>query len=326
VTEIVNLKGELVSSSSGRLKHAPTLDDWAQQIAELIDAAIIAGPLARSEIHRVGVALTALVDSASGVMHWLATYPVRPTPVAAILEKRLGLPVVVDNNTNVIARAEHWFGAAQHDDFSIVALGLGVGLARFTDGSLWTGTHGLNPEFGHVKVSFNGGRACVCGAHGCLTMYAGMYGMVDQVCERRGIELPTLLKIVAAFHEFAADARSGKPDVREVFELAGAMLGTAVANHINENDPGRVIMLAFDPLLSEAIGGSFEQALQANVMHVLKARTAIEWRVADESDFRKGAAALVLERIYQLPDSRLPRSVSTRSSRRTPERTHARER
>ena len=81
-------------------------------------------------------------------------------PVAAELEARLGLPVHVENESNLAALAEHWTGAAVGiDDFVCVFGEVGVGGGIVLGGRLFRGSHGFGGEFGHVSVDANGARA-----------------------------------------------------------------------------------------------------------------------------------------------------------------------
>jgi predicted NBD/HSP70 family sugar kinase len=300
-TEIVNLRGELLYAGTCKVAGAETVNALAEQYADAINDMITASPLRKSDIHRVGVALPAIIDSSGGILHWLSTYPAEPVPVASIMQQRLQLPVAIDSSADVVARAEHWFGAAELENFSLFQTGMNVGMARYVDGTLQSGANGINSEFGHVKAVIDGGMPCICGAHGCIAAHCSTYGIVSQICERRDREMPSLPALAGTFTEFARDACAGDQTARAIIDRAGQLFGIAVANHINECDPGRILVRSFDPVMPEVIATSFDAALRANTLQVLMDRTTIEWRVVDEDCYRKGAAALVLEQLYRLP-------------------------
>ncbi len=310
---IVNLRGDRLYSQRLRPNYAANLDDLAGQLAGLIDQVIAESPFGKESIHSVGVGLPALVDSTEGTLHWLQTYPLGPFPMADVMAQTLGLPVQIDSDTNIVARAEHWFGDdRQLDDFCLVTLGLGCGLAQYADGMLWSGSSGLNPEFSHTKVVYENGRHCTCGATGCLVTYCGLYGIVSQICEARGIGMPDLHHIDAMFDEFAQEARLAEPAASEVFARAGQFLGTAMANHVNFWNPKRIIILCANEALSGMMAAPFRAALQHNTLPAFGGQAAIEFRVAGEERYSKGAAALVLEQLY-----RVPRDQPGRARRRT---------
>lgn len=101
--EIANARGDTLFRKSVPFGKAETIEALIEGVGAGIEQTIAAGPIPKAAIHSVGVALPAIVDGEAGVLHWLATYPVRPVPVAALLQDRLQLPVVVDNGTNIVA-------------------------------------------------------------------------------------------------------------------------------------------------------------------------------------------------------------------------------
>ncbi len=86
---------------------------------------------------------------------------------------RLGLPVHVENESNLAALAEHWTGAAVGiDDFVCVFGEVGVGGGVVLGGRLFRGAHGFGGEFGHVSVDPEG-HPCACGSRGCVETLVG---------------------------------------------------------------------------------------------------------------------------------------------------------
>lgn len=298
-TEIVNLRGDSVFSYKKAIAYAADLEGVIEEVATCIDEAIANSHLCKTNIQHVGVAMPAQVDRVAGVVHWVPTMAAEPVPFAAILERRLRLPVIVDNIANVMARAEHWYGTDDVlDDFSLISLDLALTAAHYARGVLWTGAHGLNPEMGHVKISYQDGRLCYCGGHGCLAAYSTIFGIVGQACERLGRPMPALGDMRTDFRQLVEMARSGQREVLDIFDLAGKVLGIAVANHINSYDPGRIILLCSEPDLPGLIADAFHAAVDANVLPVFRGRADIDLKLVGEEQYAKGAAALVLEQLY----------------------------
>lgn len=296
--ELVDLKGAQIFAQQTPLPDIPTLGALAGHIAAVVDKAIRNSEVERCKIRRVGVALSGLIDSERGVVHWVHSLPRGPVPVATLIEERLGLPVNVDNDADVTARGEHWFGS-QLDNFSLVTLGLGLGFARYVDGMLKTGANGFNPEMSHVKVILEGGRRCYCGGTGCLAAHATIWGIVGQVCEAREEPFPALSELEAVFEKFAEDADAGDSLTRSVLDAAGAMFGTAVANHINITDPGAVLIRFLNPRLAKALSPAIRVAVERGTLPTLHSRTQLEIAIGQDQ-FAAGTAALVLEQIYRL--------------------------
>lgn len=100
-----------------------------------------------------------------------------PIDVKSELEARLGKPVVVANDVNCGAVAEHRVGGGRGvDDLLAIFVGTGVGGGLILDGRLIVGKRGMAGEIGHVTVVSNG-RVCGCGERGHLEAYAGRAGM-----------------------------------------------------------------------------------------------------------------------------------------------------
>ena len=121
----------------------------------------------------ITVAVPGLVEEASGTVVFAPNLGWHGIPVADELQKRLGLPVLVENESNLAALAEHWTGAAVGiDDFVCVFGEVGVGGGVVLGGRLFRGTHGFGGEFGHVSVDPKG-RSCACGSLGCVETLVG---------------------------------------------------------------------------------------------------------------------------------------------------------
>lgn len=107
-----------------------------------------------------------------------------PIPAAKILSRALGKRVVVANDVNCGAAAEHRVGAGVgYGDLLAIFVGTGVGGGLILDNRLISGERGLVGELGHMLVE-PGGRPCGCGAAGHLETYAGRAGMVAEARRR----------------------------------------------------------------------------------------------------------------------------------------------
>ena len=107
-----------------------------------------------------------------------------PIDVAAYVGSALDRPVVVANDVNCGALAEHRMGAGKGaDDLLAVFVGTGVGGGIILGGSLVDGVRGMVGEIGHVTVA-TGGALCGCGGLGHLEAYAGRAGIERRARER----------------------------------------------------------------------------------------------------------------------------------------------
>lgn len=92
----------------------------------------------------------------------------RGFPLRAHLAQHIALPVAIDNDAKALALGEGWRGAATGEsDYMAMVVSTGVGGGIVLDGRLLDGAAGNAGHIGHVIVVPDG-RACECGARGCL--------------------------------------------------------------------------------------------------------------------------------------------------------------
>jgi glucokinase len=148
--------------------------------------AVVAGLLAavdelraEAEPAAVGLVVPGVVDEAAGVAVFSANFGWRELPLRALLEERTGLPVAFGHDVRAGGLGEGALGAARGvRDFLFLALGTGIAGAAVLDGRPYAGG-GFAGEMGHVVVE-PGGRACGCGARGCLETIASARAIAER--------------------------------------------------------------------------------------------------------------------------------------------------
>ena len=136
--------------------------------------ATLTAALARFEmpIGGVGMACAGTVDPVRGVVVTSPNLPLVEVPLRDLLEKALGMKVVLENDANAAVLAEATAGiAAGLRHVVMLTLGTGVGGGLYLDGRLYRGVGGGAGELGHAIVLVDG-ELCRCGSRGCLEMYA----------------------------------------------------------------------------------------------------------------------------------------------------------
>lgn len=199
------------------------------------------------------------------------------------------LPVASDNEANVAALAELWFGdLGSVRTFLHVTGEIGVGGAIVLDGELLRGAHGFAGEIGHLTVLPDGPR-CRCGSHGCLERYAGQAALL-RAAGVRGIE--TLVR----------RAEDAEPRALAALEEAGRMLGVAVSGAVNLLDPQAVVLGGIYPRLMPWLAPAAEAELAHRVVSGLWTPAKGRLRAATTTaDAARGAAALVIQDILADP-------------------------
>jgi len=202
--------------------------------AELADRVVSASGVKRDRLLGAGVAVPGPIEQATGAVGSTTIMPGWVgLDVAAELERRLGLPVQLDNDANLGALAESVLGAGRDaSDMVYVMLSSGIGAGLVLGGRLHRGVRGTAGEIGHVLVN-DQGPICRCGNRGCLETYAGVGALLDLLRPSHGDLTPERMLELAA---------EGDPACRRVLADAARAVGTVVAALCNQLNPGRIVV------------------------------------------------------------------------------------
>jgi predicted NBD/HSP70 family sugar kinase/biotin operon repressor len=207
-----------------------SLDAAASMVGELLEEAGVE----RERVVAAGVGLPAPIDRENGLVSsqpilasWLGLDP------AAELERRIGLPVHLDNDANVGALGEYTLGAARGSQvMAYLRLSAGIGAGLVINGRLFRGARGIAGEIGHVLVD-DEGPICRCGNRGCLETFVAGPAICDLLSRSHGaITVPDLLALAA----------DGDVGCQRAIGDAGRILGRAVADLCNYFNPDLIVI------------------------------------------------------------------------------------
>jgi glucokinase len=140
----------------------------------------------------------------------------------------------VDNDVNALALGEWRWGAGRGArSLVVLALGTGVGGGIVLDGQLYRGAAGFGGELGHVPVKLDG-RACVCGARGCLKAYVAGPDLAAEGSRRLGRPVDP-----AAIFRLAAE---GDATATAVIDEALEALAAGLTIIVNGLNPERLLL------------------------------------------------------------------------------------
>ena len=255
--------------------------------------ALRAAGVARTKVLGVGIGLPGVIDPLRGSCEFSHLLQWHDVELAAPLQRRLRLPVWVDNDVNTLAIAEKWAGdGTDARDFITLSVGRGLGLGIVIDRTVYRGAFGGAGEFGHLIVD-PAGPDCECGRAGCLEALVGERALVRRISERHGREIsrPELIELAAA----------GDQITEEVLTEASQRLGLAVANVVTLLNPELVIICGE----GTELGAPFLDSVVTSIRELPFAGLGkhIEVKVQQWGDdaWAVGAATLVLRESFALP-------------------------
>ena len=165
-----------------------------------------------------------------------------------VLEERVGLRVLLENDTRARCYAEYTCGKSK-DESNVLYLhmGRGVAIGIVVDGQLYYGKSGFAGEFGHIPF-FDNEIICSCGKKGCLETEVSGIAIEDKMCHLIEKGVNTILKEKydqqKSIHidDIIAAAKNDDNLSIELIEEAGEKVGKAVAFLINTFNPETVIV------------------------------------------------------------------------------------
>ena len=147
-----------------------------------------------ADVRGIGIGVPGPVEHATGRPR---NPPIMPGwdgyPIPERFADRYRVPVLVDNDVNIMALGEHWTNWREVDHLLFVKVATGIGCGIVVDGRIHRGAEGAAGDIGHIRVAAEGAEAiiCSCGNVGCLEALAGGAAMAARLRERGPRGRPT---------------------------------------------------------------------------------------------------------------------------------------
>lgn len=294
---------QLATLESVMTKSVLSPDDLADEIGKSVsDLAERAGHRL-ADVSGLGVGIAGIVDASRGLIYWSPSLTNRNVEFGSLMTRRLGIPTFVDNDANLVAIAEQYFGLGQaHSDFIVVTLESGVGMGLVVNGELYRGTRGCGAEFGHTKVHLDG-ALCRCGQRGCLEAYVADYALVREAMTIPGADPET--EPNARVEALLTAARAGDQTAKSIVDRAGRMFALGLANLVNIFDPELIILageqMQFDHLFADEVIGAMRQS----IIQIDRKPPDVMVHKWGNLMWARGAAAYALDNVFEYALTRL---------------------
>jgi pyruvate formate lyase activating enzyme len=232
-------------------EHAEQEPEVVIEIIEQVYHTLLeAGNVERSAIEAVGLGFPGNVNTLTGQVLVCSNLPGWDHfPLRDILSECLGVPVVLENDTNLCAVGEHRYGAGRGtSNMCYVTFSTGYGVGIIINNQLYSGSTGTAGEIGHIVVEVNG-PPCTCGKKGCLMAYASGIGISRMAYKKIAAGADTLLQEMIppdrkrfSGQLVAEAATKGDKVALEILQTAGYYCGIGLSVLLQTFNPELIVL------------------------------------------------------------------------------------
>ena len=209
--------------------------------------------------------------------------------VPGFLQDHFPVPVLVDNDVNIMALGERQTHLSDVDDLVLVKVATGIGGGIVSGGRLQRGAQGTAGDLGHVHVAGHDDVRCRCGNLGCLEAVAAGPALAA-VLTSRGVPATSGQDVVDL-------VRAGDPDAIDVVRQAGRDIGGVVATMVNVINPSVVVIGGQLSSAGEHLLAGIREVVYQRSLPLATEHLAIQTSRAGAEAGVLGAAAMAIEHV-----------------------------
>ena len=243
----------ILADSLGNISRQVLKDTLAKEGPDAVIARVIEcikQVTSSTNIAGIGIGAAGACDVESGVITLSPNLPGwHNVQLRDIIQREYDVPVYLDNDANVAALGEYYFGdVGGVANIIYVCIGTGIGGGIIIAGQLYHGASGSAGEIGHMTIDINGIR-CPCGNSGCWETLASGTALARDAVKRikAGAQTNILdytdgqLDKVSAHRVFLA-AKDSDRLAKEMISQTGYYLGIGLVNLINIFNPQLILI------------------------------------------------------------------------------------
>ena len=300
---VIDESAQIISRYISRAHAGQPPDEVITATVEAFNAVITQAGLQAGDVAGAGVGFGGHVHGEAGLILTSSNLPAwNNHPLRDHLQERLGVPVVLENDSNCSAWGEYRYGAGQGSRYMCyVTFSTGYGLGVVIDGQLYRGATGTAGELAHTVVDLDG-PYCTCGKRGCLMSYASGLGISRMICERLEAGEPTLLRQLCgpqpervSGETVVEAAQQGDRVAQEVLTLAARYFGVGLSSVVQMFNPDRIVIGGGLAHVEEWLIKPCFAALYENIHPVLANSAELVYSKLWDDAGVIGAASLVMK-------------------------------
>lgn len=268
-------------------------------IKEKIDETLATLRIPYSKIKVAGFALPGLVDS-NGTSHTYLTF--EDTNIKTVLEEMLHIPVFLDNDSMIMALAEHSFGVAKGASHALcININECIGLGMILNSQPYSGCMGMAGEFGHIRIS-GLETPCYCGKAGCLETVASGRAIVKAAQEAIAKGTKTIITTLndgkITLSSVIQAARQDDIFAIDLLQKAGEKIGEGLSTLIHLFNPELIVIGGEITASGDLIIAPIRQILNKYTLARLKNQCEIKMSNLNNQACILGTLMVVMKHLY----------------------------
>ncbi len=285
---LADLSGSILGEEATDL---PVADGPAVVLGWVVDATRrLAASAPHADLAAVGIGLPGPVEHSTGRP---ISPPIMPGwdrfDVVDHVRRATGVPVLVDNDVNIMALGERRTHLADVDDVVLIKVATGIGAGIVSGGRLQRGAQGTAGDLGHVRVARAGEVVCRCGNTGCLEALAAAPALAEAL-RAKGVQARTGQDVVDL-------VRGGDATAIAVVRDAGRDIGEVVATMVNLVNPSVVVIGGLLAGAGEHLLAGIREVVYLRSLPLATAQLRIEASRAGTEAGVLGAVALAVDHV-----------------------------
>jgi glucokinase-like ROK family protein len=215
------------------------------------------------------------------------------------LREKYGVPVYLDNDANLGALAEHWWGAGKDvNDLIYIKISSGIGAGFVFGGKIYRGSKGIAGELSHMPIDPNG-RLCGCGLRGCLATVISAWALKERV---RALSVlhpeSVLINGDPGISDIENAALNYDPLAIQVVSESTTYLTSAITSLVNLMNPDMIIIGGSLSRLGELVINPIQKKIDSCALVSSVAKTKLVTSTLGSKGIAIGAATLAIEQAF----------------------------
>ena len=308
VCGLIDSEGRLVRKLKTTTDVAQGSDHVFDKIAGLVRQLIQEQGLDMSALAGMGIGTPGFVDPLQGMTIFASNLKWNNVRVADEMNRRLGVPVFVDNDVRMYVYGEAMAGTGKgYDNVFGLTLGTGMASALVNHGKLYYGGGFMAGELGHIpfdQIPYK----CGCGLTGCLETIASATGIARQA---RDLIAQGRTSVMSEWFPGEQLEQLKASDVSKAFDLGdqvaidvmentGKLLGRGLAYAVTMLSPDIIVIGGGAALAGERLFAPMRRELQKSVIKIYWDRLTIAPAEHNDDAGIIGSAVFARERLAEL--------------------------